>query len=105
MYARIYGIFDSKAENVLGPLMFFSSDAAASRTFVDIVRDEKSQVFAHPEDYDLRFFGTLIPLSSDKGCHIDPVLPADVILTGAHVVAVDTAKASGQVPQLALAEA
>lgn len=103
MYEKIYGIYDFKAEQVIGPLMFFPSDPAACRMFTDVCRDPKGQVYAHPEDYALVWFGTLIR-RDNLGSTIEPVeRPLAVpILSGLQVVAVDNAREAQRQEQLSI---
>lgn len=58
MVERIYGVYDLKAERVLNDVLFiFPNDAAASRMFVDSVRNPESTLAKHPEDFVLVSFG------------------------------------------------
>ena len=50
-------IFDSKAEAWTNP-MYFQAVGQAIRQFSDVVNDEKSDFFKHPEDYVLFLLGT-----------------------------------------------
>lgn len=55
----IYGVYDNKAEAIVGGLYLFRQDAAAIRMFGDIASDPKTLVGMHTEDYDLLLLGML----------------------------------------------
>lgn len=94
MFDRIYGIYDLKAERVIGPLMFFPSDPAACRMFGDVVRSENTEVHAHPDDYALCCFGALVRDSAGT-LSIDPMVSPTLfpVLTGTKVLEFDATKA------------
>lgn len=50
MKLKIYTTYDSKAEAYLQPF-FMSSRGEAIRAWQDVVNDQKTQFFKHPEDF------------------------------------------------------
>ena len=48
----VYSIYD-KVAGVFNTPFFQLNDGVAIRSFMDLVRDEKSTVSRHPEDYEL----------------------------------------------------
>ena len=56
MEQKIFSIRDSKADYYTTPF-FVKTMGEAERMFKDIIRDEKSQLNKHPEDFDLYYMG------------------------------------------------
>lgn len=50
---NLYQIFDRNAETVVGPVLSFKGHGPAVRMFTDALKDEKTTLAQHPEDYDL----------------------------------------------------
>jgi hypothetical protein len=92
MFDRIYGIYDLKAEHVIGSLVFFPADAAACRMFSEVVRAEGTDVNKYPDDYVFVCFGSMVKLDNGRMA-IDPVIDPLLkpLLTGADVVKADEA--------------
>ena len=59
-----YAIFDKKALSFATPF-FAARDAVAVRSFEDLVRDTRSLVSQHPEDFALHLVGSFEP---ETGC-------------------------------------
>lgn len=100
MYDRIYGVYDYKAESVVGPLLLFGADAAACRMFIDVVNAPGSQVSAHPGDFALVCFGTMVRLQSGR-LVVEPSSESAIdnpVLTGAAIVA--SRDRAGESPEL-----
>lgn len=55
---NLYQVMDNKAANVMGPVMNTPADAVAIRHFTDALRDNKSMLGQHPEDFDLLCLGS-----------------------------------------------
>lgn len=53
----MYSVYDKAAGSFNIPF-FQLNDRVAIRSFMDLVRDERSQVSKHPEDYDLWCLGS-----------------------------------------------
>lgn len=56
MTQKIYSIRDAKAEYFTQPF-FKKTHGEAERDFTMLCKDEKSQIHAFPEDYDLYYIG------------------------------------------------
>lgn len=54
---RLYQVRDNKAERTFGPILAAYADAAAIRIFSDAMRDPKTTLAQHPEDFDLLYLG------------------------------------------------
>jgi hypothetical protein len=59
---KCYAIFDKKALSFATPF-FAVNDEVAMRSFEDLVRDRRSLVSQHPEDFALHFVGHFEPES------------------------------------------
>lgn len=57
---RIYGIYDHKAEELVGGLQLAPTDGVAARAFTDAVAGDK-QLGQHPEDFTLFYLGEVDP--------------------------------------------
>lgn len=55
----VYSIYD-KVAGVFNTPFFQVNDGVAIRSFMDLVRDEKSSVCRHPEDYELWLIGKFL---------------------------------------------
>ena len=55
---KLFGIQDVKADAMMNVFMM-STRAQAVRGFSDLVHDEKTDVFRHPEDYRLMYLGDM----------------------------------------------
>ena len=55
----VYSIYD-KVAGVFNTPFFQLNDGVAIRSFMDLVRDEKSTVSRHPEDYELWLIGKFL---------------------------------------------
>lgn len=67
---QLYQLYDLVAQQVIGPLIPCPHQAPAVRHFVDLLRDSKTVLAAHPADYALLYVGMqdettgiLVPLS------------------------------------------
>jgi len=57
MELKIYSIRDLKAETYNAPF-YQPTHGLAERYLQNLVKDEKSQIYAYPEDFDLFYLGT-----------------------------------------------
>lgn len=57
MQLRIFSIRDAKAE-IFNPPFYKHTPGEAEREFTRLAKDDKSQVFQFPDDYDLYMLGT-----------------------------------------------
>ncbi|QXP44198.1 MAG: nonstructural protein [Arizlama microvirus] len=55
---KVYGVWDVKGQDFLGPLFLFANDAVAGRSVADACSDG-TQLRAHPEDYRVVALGTV----------------------------------------------
>lgn len=55
---NLYQIYDTVDQRVVGPIMTVRHEAAAIRYFTDLLRDEKTTIGQHPDDYKLILIGT-----------------------------------------------
>lgn len=55
----IYAIYDTKAEDILGPIINVKHEAVATRMFMDGIFQKDSQLAAHADDYELIRLGFL----------------------------------------------
>lgn len=92
----LYQIFDLKAGSIAGPIIIEKRDGPAIRSFHDLLRDERSTISRHPDDYELRVVGVQ---DEDTG-HITGCLPY-TIATGTSWVEMQQPRAE----QLQLAQA
>jgi len=81
----MFSIRDTKAE-VYHPPFFKGTHGEAERAFMELARDEKSQIAKYPEDFDLFYVGDY----DDETGKIDPQV------TPQHIIkAVNTLRNSG----------
>lgn len=76
---KLYGIYDVRAEGIIGNVVSHRHDAAAVRMFGDIASDKQSIVGQHVSDFELWYLGTL---DLESGA-IDLTAAPSVILSGA----------------------
>lgn len=55
---KVYGVWDVKGQDFLGPLFLFPNDAVAGRSVADACTDG-TQLRAHPEDYRVVALGSV----------------------------------------------
>lgn len=68
MKYNIYSIRDLKADGYIRPT-FFGNDAEVTRYFGDGVKNPKTGLAAHPEDYELFCIGSFDDVTGEiKGC-------------------------------------
>lgn len=84
---KLYAVYDIVAREIHGPILTFNADAAAIRTFSEILADNKTALSQHPADYTLLYLGTITE-NDDTLPQILASLGAEVILTGAQWLAV-----------------
>lgn len=77
----VYAIYDTKAEDILGPLLNVKHEAVAVRMFQDAIVQPDSQLKAHADDYELIRLGYI----DDTGRSLVP--DAAVIVTAKALVA------------------
>lgn len=65
MELKAFSIRDSKAE-IFNTPFFKNTLGEAERDFSTLCKDEKSNVFQYPEDYDLYYLGTY---NNNTGCY------------------------------------
>lgn len=72
---QLYQLYDLVAQQVMGPLIPCPHQAPAVRHFVDLLKDPKTILAAHPADYALLYIGMqdettgiLVPLSKPVAC-------------------------------------
>jgi hypothetical protein len=89
MVLKVFSVFDSKLQVFNTP--FFSRTVAdATRSFSDLVRDGRTTVGQHPEDFFLYDIG----LYSDETGEINGTAPNQVAAATAFVPAIEDAKAA-----------
>jgi len=55
---KLYQVYDTVGQNVLGPIITVKHDAAAVRIFTEALKDQKTALAQHPQDYVLLYLGT-----------------------------------------------
>lgn len=87
---KLFQIFDTTGNTVIGPIITSHHEAAAVRQFTDLLKDQTTLLAKHPEDYELRWLGYQ---DEDTGT-IDPT-PANtsIVLTGSAWAAMQERKA------------
>lgn len=76
---QLFQIYDTVAQQVIGPIIPAPQAAPAVRHFVDLLKDKTTTLAQHPSDYVLLRIGTQDELTGS----IDPLLPPVAVLTGA----------------------
>lgn len=89
MILKVFSVFDSKLQ-VFNTPFFSRSVADATRSFSDLVRDSRTTVGQHPEDFFLYDIG----LYSDETGEINGSTPTQVAAAVAFVAAPEDAKAA-----------
>lgn len=89
MILKVFSVFDSKLQ-VFNTPFFSRSDADATRSFSDLVRDSRTTVGQHPED----FFLFEIGLYSDETGEIDGSTPKQIAAATAFVSTIEDLKAA-----------
>lgn len=89
MILKVFSVFDSKLQ-VFNTPFFSRSVADATRSFSDLVRDSRTTVGQHPED----FFLYEIGLYSDETGEIDGSTPNQVAAATAFVTVIEDTKAA-----------
>lgn len=56
---RLYQVYDLVAATIIGGMIQEVNDAPAIRAFGDALGTKDSILAAHPEDYELRYLGTI----------------------------------------------
>lgn len=79
MWQRLYGVYDRKANDLVGPLMLFPSDGAAVRSLEDILVGGKSILTAHPDDYVLRCYAKFGREEFEDAPCVEELSPSDVV--------------------------
>lgn len=74
MILRLYGILDEKAQAFV-KMQFFQTDGIATRQFSDAVRDPKTFLNQHPEDYSIYVLGEI----DDETGLVSPIVPPILI--------------------------
>lgn len=77
MRLNLYGVLDVKAQ-AYRFLHFVQSNGEAIRSFSDAVRNPKSEISKHPEDYSLYFLGCI----DDETGVIESVNPVQFLSRG-----------------------
>lgn len=98
MYDRLYAIYDVVAGHFAGPVFCCPNNAAAARSFGDIVRSPGSQVNQYPSDFVLLDLGVFVR-SLSGGLAIDAVVDpgASPVVRAIDFVSVDElARRDGQ---------
>lgn len=80
---NLYAIYDNKAETIIGPVISEKHDAAAIRTYTDLLREPKVSLSQHPADYDLIGLGSIHNIAGEIA--INP--QTRLILSGAQWLA------------------
>lgn len=75
---NLYQIYDAVANTVIGPIIVTYHPAAAVRQFTDLLRDPKTTLAAHPEDYELRYLGQ----QDESTGLVDGLTVPQAVLTG-----------------------
>lgn len=75
---NLYQIRDLVSHTMLGEIMATYHEAAAIRSFTDILKNPKSILHSHPDDYDLIFLG----YQDEESGTLDPLTTPQIILTG-----------------------
>lgn len=55
MTTKLYSVFDLVAKMCIGPIIAVQHEAAAVRTFTDALKDERTSLSQHPDDYELLY--------------------------------------------------
>lgn len=92
MILKVFSVFDSKLQ-VFNTPFFSRSEADATRSFSDLVRDSRTTVGQHPEDFFLYDIG----LYSDETGEIDGSTPKQIAAATAFVSMIEDAKAAAPV--------
>lgn len=79
MKLNVYSIYDNKARCYSVPF-FQQNDGVALRSFIDLVNDKRSAVYAHAEDYVLHQIGTFEDDTAVLGS-----MPPKILVTAASV--------------------
>jgi len=77
-FIQLFQIYDLVGEQIIGPIIAYRHPAAAIRSFTDLLRDPKTTLGQHPDDYDIRLVG----VQDENDGTIDPVNPPIIQLTG-----------------------
>lgn len=54
---QLYQVYDNVAQRSMGPIIAAYAAAAAIRSFTDAMKDERTTLAQHPEDFDLLHLG------------------------------------------------
>ena len=83
MRINCYGVFDTKMA-VYRWFRFIPTNEAAIRDFGDSVKDSKTQLHAHPEDFSIHLLGSI----DDETGLVEPVVPYQVLARGTEFASV-----------------
>lgn len=75
---RLYQIYDRAAQLAVGPIVRAKNSTVALRMFHGACADPKTDLAAHPADYELLYLGD----QDDDTATIDGLLEPDIIGTG-----------------------
>lgn len=96
----IYAVLDVKAECIIGNVFTDKAPASAIRTFGDLLKDTRTIVGMHPEDFNLICLGCLdannnlrgLGQATDSGVAI---ITHDLVITGRALYAAQNPEPSG----------
>jgi hypothetical protein len=78
MINSLFSIYDKKSKQ-FNKIIEQTNNMEAIRTFGDIVRDQKTMIAKHPEDFCLMRLGTMNTESGKIGLEEDPLLIAEAM--------------------------
>lgn len=86
---KIYAIFDTVAQMIVGQLLLCKADAQAVRAFADAVNDKAPQnmIHSHPDDYQLLCLGTLMENTDDAYTPVEIQPHTRAIIQGSTIAA------------------
>lgn len=93
---QIYGIYDTRAQELIGGMLHFHRhEAAAVRMFTDVAAAPNNMISQHPEDFQLIRLGYLT-----EDVRIEPDFT--IVLDGRHFKTLQDSAAASEQPQLQL---
>lgn len=85
---KIYAIFDTVSQMIVGQLLLCRHDAQAVRAFSDIINDKQQNMLnQHPDDFQLLCLGTILENTDDAYTPVEVQPLTRAIIQGSTIAA------------------